>query len=434
MHIGMLTLDVTGHLNPMTSLGGALAQRGHRVTLLGGRVARAFAENAGIDFAPIGVGGDRDVELADAWRILGRCRGLASMRQTGFVMAATSRVILDDVPHVLDECPIDALLVDQFTPAGLAVAERRDLPSIVVCNALVSHRDPYAPPPALNWRYRRNPWGRLRNLVAEKVIPPVYNRFADTRTTGIRPLQLVFEAQHGLAQIAQQPAFFDYPRHLPDHFHYTAPWHAEDRDDEIEFPWDWLDGRPLLYASMGTLQNNLPHVFAAIVDAVRGLDAQVVLTQGGSCEELKIDPPENVLIVRRAPQLRLLDRADLAITHAGLNTALECLSRGVPMVCLPVTNDQPGVARRVEWLGLGEVLPIRRICPRRLRKRIERVLLQPCYRSASEKCRRALADHDGLGLASQIVLQALGVGSVPPPIGIRARSDASTVASEHSAG
>ena len=57
-----------------------------------------------------------------------------------------------------------------------------------------------------------------------------------------------------------------------------------------------------------------------------------------------------------APQLTLLDRASLFITHAGMNSVLEGLSHGVPMLCIPVANDHPGAARRVERLGAGEAL------------------------------------------------------------------------------
>lgn len=60
-----------------------------------------------------------------------------------------------------------------------------------------------------------------------------------------------------------------------------------------------------------------------------------------------------------APQFAPLEKATLAITHAGLNTALEALARGVPMVAIPITNDQPGVAGRLEWLGLAEPGAIR---------------------------------------------------------------------------
>lgn len=39
--------------------------------------------------------------------------------------------------------------------------------------------------------------------------------------------------------------------------------------------------------------------------------------------------------VRTAPQIELLKRASLCITHAGLNTALQALAQGVPMVANP---------------------------------------------------------------------------------------------------
>lgn len=260
------------------------------------------------------------------------------------------------------------------------------------------------------WRYRCGWLGRLRNMVAARLVPPLYDWVADARATGVRPLQLVFEFEHGLAQVAQQPDFFDFPVKMPDHFHYTAPWHRADRDDDLDFPWERLDGRPLIYASMGTLQNNLPRVFQTIAEAVRGMDVQMVLTQGGGAANFDLDLPDNVLLVRSAPQLRLLDQAALAITHAGLNTALECLARGVPMVCIPVTNDQPGVARRVEWLGLGEVLLLGRVTPVRLRRLIQQVLELPRYRAAAAEYQARLADRDGPSMAADIVQRAFESG------------------------
>jgi zeaxanthin glucosyltransferase len=410
MHIGLVTYDLAGHLNPLTALGAALRERGHAVTLLGGRPAQPYADRAGIDLAPIGVEGDCDLQLAAGWRELGRLSGIASMRHTGRMMSGLSRVILRDAPQVIAKRQLDALVVDQFAPAGVAAADRCDIPSIIVCNALAAHYDRYSPPPPMPWRYRRDGLGRVRNMLAKRLIPPLYNWFADAASTGVRPLQLVFEQEHGLAQLAQQPAFFDFPRALTDHFHYTAPWHQDARDDDVPFPWERLDGRPLIYASMGTLQNNLPYVFGAIADAVRELDVQVVLSQGGCEDELHLDLPDHVILVKHAPQLRLLDRAALAITHAGLNTALECIARGVPMVCLPVTNDQPGVAMRVAWLGLGETIPVKRVTAGRLRGCIERVLQEPQYRETAARYRRELSTLDGPKMAAELVSQALERG------------------------
>ena len=63
----------------------------------------------------------------------------------------------------------------------------------------------------------------------------------------------------------------------------------------------------------------------------------------------------------------LLERAHLTLTHAGLNTVLDSLAHGVPMVAVPITYEQPAIARRVEWHACGESislaqLNVRRVC------------------------------------------------------------------------
>jgi UDP:flavonoid glycosyltransferase YjiC (YdhE family) len=59
--------------------------------------------------------------------------------------------------------------------------------------------------------------------------------------------------------------------------------------------------------------------------------------------------PDDAIIVDYAPQLQLLKKASLCITHAGINTTLESLSNGVPLVAIPIANDQPGIGARIEW-------------------------------------------------------------------------------------
>ena len=65
--------------------------------------------------------------------------------------------------------------------------------------------------------------------------------------------------------------------------------------------------------------------------------------------------PGDPLVVRYAPQLEVLSRARLTLTHAGLNTVLDSIQCGVPMVAVPLTYEQPAIARRVEWTGAGIV-------------------------------------------------------------------------------
>ena len=329
MHIGMICPEAVGHLNPLTTLGQELARRGERVTVIGGEQSRAFAERRSLGYEPLGQASGLAAEIASGWRAVGRLGGIGSIRETGKVLSLSARMIFDDLPGVLARNKFDGLVIDQVSPAAVVVAERQRVPFVIACNALALVYDPNLPPPNFAWRYRPDAIGRWRNRIAKSLFLPVYESLTGAGKAGVRPLMLAFEMDHGLAIVSQQPAFFDFPNpSLPPHFHYTGPWNEAARDDGVGFPWHKLDGRPMVYASMGTLQNNRRAVFATICEAVRGLPVQVVLSRGGGADDFELDVPENVVYVPTAPQLRLLARATAAITHAGLNTALECLERG----------------------------------------------------------------------------------------------------------
>ena len=108
----------------------------------------------------------------------------------------------------------------------------------------------------------------------------------------------------------------------------------------MDFPWERLTGEPLIYASMGTILNGRVDVFRTIVVALtKHRDLQLVLSAGDQIDPEQIGPiPNNAIIVKRAPQLELLKRASVCITHAGLNTVLESLTQGVPQVAIPVSS------------------------------------------------------------------------------------------------
>jgi len=112
-------------------------------------------------------------------------------------------------------------------------------------------------------------------------------------------------------------------------------------------------------------------------------------------------------VVSYAPQLELLRRSTLAISHAGLNTVLEALSESVPIVAIPVTNDQPGVAARISWLGAGEMLQWDGLDDRRLRMTIEKVWKDPTYRGGARRLQQAIRASGGAPRAAAIVHEAL---------------------------
>jgi MGT family glycosyltransferase len=266
------------------------------------------------------------------------------------------------------------------------------------------------------WPYRdtwpaslRNRLGNFLFRLAVGSVPRLINRYR--RRWKLPRYRTLNDAFSRLAQIAQVPKKFDFPRReLPDSFHYTGPLHTSDSREAVAFPFEKLTGQPLIYASLGTLQNRLGHVFQTIIDATRDLDAQLVLSIGGGHSGSLQNVPASSIVVEFAPQLEILKRADLTITHAGLNTAMESLSQGVPMVCLPVTNDQPAVAARVAWTGTGLVVPLRKLSRERLRQAVKTVLDEPSFRDQAREMQSAIQRAGGLSRAADIVESAILTG------------------------
>ena len=106
--------------------------------------------------------------------------------------------------------------------------------------------------------------------------------------------------------------------------------------------------------------------------------------------------PSNAIVVGFATQIELLKRAALCITHAGLNTTLESLAHGVPMVAIPIAYDQPGVAARIAHHGTGEFIEVGELTTDRLRGVIEKVLQDPSYHERAEYFQKVISKTRGL--------------------------------------
>jgi zeaxanthin glucosyltransferase len=158
-----------------------------------------------------------------------------------------------------------------------------------------------------------------------------------------------------------------------------------------------------VYASLGTLANRLTHVFRAILDGLASESVQVVVALGRRDATWEHPTPPNALVVGYAPQLDLIERASLVITHAGLNTTLESLARGKPLLCIPLANDGLGVAARVAHVGAGEILRLGKVTPTRVRQLARRLLDTPTYRTNAERVRESIRAAGGATRAAELV-------------------------------
>lgn len=128
---------------------------------------------------------------------------------------------------------------------------------------------------------------------------------------------------------------------------------------EVDFPWNSLDERRIIYCSLGTIpwaSKSMYHRFfmAVLAAAENKTEFQWVISLYDAADpEDFLNAPPNVHFLKRAPQLEILRRSAVAIVHGGGNTVKECAYFGVPMVVFPLGLDQPGNAARVVYHGLG---------------------------------------------------------------------------------
>ena len=413
-HFGIISPPVSGHIHPFAALGRELIARGHLVTYLQMADLEEKIRSEEIGFEPIGLTDHPRGSLPQSLLRLGQLKGLAALRFTINAVARTSVMVCRDAPDAIRRAGIDVLLVDQMEPAGGAVAEYLGLPFITICSALAINRDPVAPPPFTDWTYRDSPWARLRNKVgyaaSDWLTRPIANVVAEYRKQWkLSALRTPDDSFSRLAQICQMPREFDFPRvNLPSCFHYVGPLRRA-RQTEVRFPWERLDRRPLVYASLGTLQNSREPLFRCFAEACKDLNVQLVISHGGGglTPQQASALPGGPLVVGYAPQEELLSRARLTLTHAGLNTVLDTLANNVPLVTVPITYEQPAIARRVEWTGSGCSISMASVDSGRLRELVRKVLQADHYREAASRVGTDIKGSGGVRRAADIVESAM---------------------------
>lgn len=412
-HFGILCPAAMGHLNPLLTLAQELQQRGHRVTCFQVLDVQQTIEVAGVEFCAIA---PQDFPLGhtpQTYQQLGSLDGLAAVRYTLQVFEQVTKAMLREAPAAIRTAQVEALIVDQVTFEGGTIAAHLNLPFVTFCSALMVNRELSVPPFTFPWTYNPTWWGLLRNRMAYQVLDTLGKSMQKTlnqqrREWHLPPLLNFNETFSQLAQISQQPATFEFPRQeLPPWFHFTGPHHTAHTRKPVSFPFEQLTGEPLIYASLGTLQNRQQWIFETIAQACQDLPVQLVLSLGQPHLDHLPTFPGHPIVVPYAPQLELLKRAALTITHAGLNTVLESLTNGVPMVAIPITNDQPGVAARLVWTGAGEQIPPNRLTVPKLREAIQRVLTQDSYRHHTRRLQTAIQQTRGAVDAAEVIEQAV---------------------------
>ena len=110
----------------------------------------------------------------------------------------------------------------------------------------------------------------------------------------------------------------------------------------------------LIYISMGTVNNDMMPFYKSCISALANTDYQVIMSVGNLVSVDDIGKlPENISVYSHVDQIAVLEKADVFVSHCGMNSVSESLYFEVPLVMLPQTSEQKGVAERVSQLNAG---------------------------------------------------------------------------------
>jgi zeaxanthin glucosyltransferase len=419
MRIAFVALNAPGHLNPTTALARQLQSRNHEVVIISLPNAEPYVRAAGLAFLPYCeeafLAADSGKEIR---RRLSIVQGEDGVRFIIEAVAFMMEAVLTSLPATLPTVRAEAVVLDTNQYYAELIPMSLGLQFVHISNALHFDYSGYTPLCQYDWPHETTPAALARNRkgvanvvrMLKQANPAVraYAERAGLKVDWDDPGSTLSP----LASITQVPRAFDFESsHWPSQFNHTGPFHDGRGRQEVDFPWERLTGEPLIYASMGTIMNGRVEVFRTIVAALaKHRDLQLVLSVGDRVEPDQIGPaPNNAIIVKRAPQLELLKRASVCVTHAGLNTVLESLAQGVPQVAIPVTFDQPGVAARIADKQTGLVTSLGKLTPEHLSTLLSKVISNPTYRVNAGKIQKAIASANGLSVAADLIEDCLGV-------------------------
>lgn len=186
-----------------------------------------------------------------------------------------------------------------------------------------------------------------------------------------------------------------------DRFRFLGPQLGRREQRESWSPPD--PDRPVLYISLGTIFTDQPEFYRACLDAFGDGPYQVAMTVG------EVDPaalgpvPPGVDARPRFPQLAVLRHTAAFISHAGMNSTMEALHYGVPLITFPQMPEQVANADRVVELGLGERLDPDALNPQALRQVVSRVADDPTIRANLDRMSTAIQDSGGAVRGAELI-------------------------------
>ncbi len=404
------TAGSLGDLHPYIAVARALIQRGHLAVIATAAEYRADVERAGVEFAPIRPSLS---ELGDYGELLRKLfdprRGPEYLVRE--LVMSNLRPAYDDLLHVSDGA--DLLICHPLMVTLPFVARRRALPWVATVLIPMSFMSSYDPP-----LFGVVPWLRKLRALGPKPYRLVFNVFKRVAWGWEAPLrelrqQLGLPASKHLALFEGQfsplrnLALFD-PQlakpqpDWPEHVRicgapvYDGVMPEAGIDNELETFLDEGEA-PVVFALGSSAVWVAGDFWDNAVAAVRRLGRRAVLVTGPVRPE---NLPGEVRAFPYVPYSKVFPRAAAVVHQAGIGTLAQAMRAARPQLLVPVSLDQPDNARRASALGLGRVIPFKKVTARLLASELTTLLARPAYAQRAREVAGALAKIDGAAQAA----------------------------------
>ena len=387
MRIMWFCIPAFGHTNPTVEFARELVRRGHDIRYYSFEAFRQRIEATGAAFVPC----DRFLPplTAESERRLKRVSttemSVQSFRTTANMDATLTRDIEAFHP--------DLVISDSACFWGKLTAMKHRLP--LVCSTTTFAFNRYSS------KYMRQSPGELADILLGL---PRLNREAKRLAALGYPVKSALEIVQN--DNDTDTVVYTSPRFQPcsetfdaAHYRFVGPC-VRDVAPEPK------DGRrPLVYISLGTVINDRPDFYRTCVEALKDAPAEALIACGRDFDPGTLAPlPGNIRIEPSVDQMAVLARTRLFVTHCGMNSASEGLYMAVPELLYPQTGEQRAVARRIEEMGAGRMLPEAAARdPRKLRALVMQALGDDALSKAASAMRDDLRACGGASAAADFV-------------------------------
>ncbi len=325
-----------GHTNPTLGVVRELVNRGHEVLYYSYNVMREKIESAGATFISCD---DYDMEQKldpkDAVRV-----GKDLAFSTNLLVETTLALdehILEDMKQLQPDC----IVVDSMAVWGKAIALKLGIPFVSSTTTFAFNQH--------SAKIMKQGLGDLFKMIFSMgKINKDIKRLQDKGYPIKSVLDIIQNDENTHTVVYTSPQFQPCAETFTDKYAFVGP-SIRPATSEIVKTKD-----KLVYISMGTVNNDMLPLYKECISAFAETDYQVIMSVGNlvSMEEFgKL--PENVSVYPSVDQIAVLEKADVFLSHCGMNSVNESLYFCVPLVMLPQTTEQGGVATRVEQVGAG---------------------------------------------------------------------------------